>query len=316
MADEQITLGGGSEKDNTKGSINNIPRDGGSNIPANEGENNAPKKESTEKTQEDIAKEHNIPTEYLDMEFQVPTEEVNLPSGGVFYPNKKSTVTIKYLTAEEDDILYSPELIKSGRVLDVLLDKSIMDRDLRPDEMLSGDRNFLLIEMRKTGLGNEYIPGEIQCPSCNEMHTPTINLNLLKAKNLEVAPDAEGEYDIMLPLMKMNIKFRLLTGKDEKRLSKLSETKGKSAGGIRVKKLVTEKYIMQIMEVNGNRDKLYIKKFIAAMPMKDSMFFREYTRRIEPGLDLSYEFECPNCGAYDIKDIPVTPKLFYPDLDQ
>jgi len=72
---------------------------------------------------------------------------------------------------------------------------------------------------------------------------------------------------------------------------------------------------MQIMEVNNNRDKLYIKKFIAAMPMRDSMFFREYLREIEPGLNLSYEFECPNCGALDIKDIPVTPKLFYPDLE-
>jgi len=51
------------------------------------------------------------------------------------------------------------------------------------------------------------------------------------------------------------------------------------------------------------------------MPMKDSMFFREYVRRIEPGLDLSYEFECPNCGALDIKDIPITPRLFYPDLE-
>jgi hypothetical protein len=115
--------------------------------------------------------------------------------------------------------------------------------------------------------------------------------------------------------MKMNIKFRLLTGRDEKRLAKLSEVKGNKSGGIKIKKRVTEKYIMQIMEVNNNRDKLYIKKFIAIMPMKDSMFFREYLRRIEPGLDLSYEFECPNCGEFDIKDIPVTPKLFYPDLD-
>jgi hypothetical protein len=181
--------------------------------------------------------------------------------------------------------------------------------------MLSGDRNFLLIEMRKTGLGSDYIPGEITCPSCNEPHEPTIDLDLIKSKPLKIEPDAEGEYDLLLPVMKMNIKFRLLTGRDEKRLAKLSEVKGNKSGGIKIKKLVTEKYIMQIMEVNNNRDKLYIKKFIAIMPMKDSMFFREYLRRIEPGLDLSYEFECPNCGEFDIKDIPVTPKLFYPDLD-
>lgn len=305
MADEQIVLGGNSEKNQNKQNLN-IPVQGGVNVPNGE---------ETEKKAIDIAKEHNIPQEYLDMEFQVPTEEIELPSGGVFYPNKKKSVTIKYLTAEEDDILYSPELIKSGRVLDVLLDKAVMDRDLRPEDMLSGDRNYLLIEMRKTGLGNDYIPGEVSCPSCGENHTPTINLDLLKAKTLEVEPDSMGEYDVILPIMKMTIKFRLLNGKDEKRLSKLSEGKSGSAGGIKVKKLVTEKYVMQIMEVNQNRDKLYIKKFIAAMPMKDSMFFREYVRRIEPGLDLSYEFECPNCGALDIKDIPITPRLFYPDLE-
>ena len=295
---ETITLGGAKE-----------PNSGNTN--PNEGVNS----QQEPKTQKDIAKEHNIPEQYLDMEFQVPTEEVELPSMGAFYPNNKKSVTIKYLTAEEDDILYSPDLIKSGKVLDVLLDKAVMDKDLRPENMLSGDRNYLLVEIRKTGLGNDYVPGEIQCPSCGQVHEPTIDLSKLGAKPLEIMPDSDGEYEVELPIMKMRIRFRLLTGVDEKRLGKLAEVKGAKNGGIRVSKLVTEKYVMQIMEVNGNRDKLYIKKFIAAMPMKDSGFFREYVRRIEPGLDLSYEFECPSCGELDIKDIPITPKLFYPDLD-
>ena len=306
MADEQIILGGGADRNQSK-PTNNIPREGGENIPLNE----EPKSEAQR-----VAAEHNIPEQYLDMEFKVPQEEIMLPSGGAFYPNKKKSVTIKYLTAEEDDILYSPELIRSGRVLDVLLEKAVIDRDLRPENMVSGDRNYLLIQMRKTGLGSDYVPGEMACGACGEVYSPTIDLDKLKAKPLELEPDSIGEYDVMLPVMKMNIKFRLLTGQDEKRLGKLAETKGSKAGGIMVKKLVTEKYVMQIMEVNGNRDKLYIKKFIAAMPMKDSMFFREYLRRMEPGLDLSYEFECPHCGEIEIKDTPITPKLFYPDLEQ
>jgi hypothetical protein len=306
MTDEQIVLGGGSEK-NQSNQANNIPREGGQNIPLNNEVEDKAKK---------IAAEHNIPQQYLDSDFMVPTEEIKLPSGGAFYPNKKNSVTIKYLTAEEDDILFSPDLIKSGRVLDVLLDRSVIDKDLRPENMISGDRNYILIQMRKTGLGNDYNPGEMQCGSCSEIYSPTIDLEKLKAKNLEVQPDELGEYDVMLPIMKMNLKFRLLTGQDEKRLGKLAESGGSKSGGIKVKKLITEKYIMQIMEVNGNRDKLYIKKFISAMPMRDSMFFREYLRRIEPGLDLSYEFECPHCGEIEIKDTPITPKLFYPDLEQ
>lgn len=303
--DNTIVLGGGASKSGNTNSNNYNPNQ----------ENESPVTERIERTAQDIAKEHNIPEQYLETEFQVPTETVELPSKGVFYPNNKSTVTLKYLTAEEDDILYSPDLIKSGKVLDVLLDKAVMDKDLRPDDMLSGDRNFLLIEMRKTGLGADYIPGEISCPSCGQIHTPVIDLERLNSKVLEIMPDSSGEYDVQLPIIKANIKFRLLTGKDEKRLSKAAEVKGNSGGGIKVAKLVTEKYVMQIMEVNGNRDKLHIKKFISIMPMKDSAFFREYLRRVEPGLDLSYDFECPNCAHIDNRDIPVTPKLFYPDLD-
>lgn len=315
MANDQINLSGGEGQD--KKSNTPKPEQQGTHIPE-EGsvpQNQAPEQRKQEKNASEIAKEHNIPEHFVDVEFEVPTEEIELPSRGVFYPNKKSSVTIKYLTAEEDDILYSPELIKSGRVLDVLLDKAVKDPDLRPEAMLSGDRNFLLVQIRKTGLGSDYIPGEITCPSCGQVHEPTIDLDKLKAKELEVEPDEDGEYEIQLPVMKLTIKFRLLNGRDEKRLSKLAENKAKKAAGMKINKLVTEKYVLQIMEVNGNRDKLYIKKFISAMPMKDSMFFREYTRRIEPGLDLSYEFECPSCGEFDIKDIPITPKLFYPDVE-
>jgi hypothetical protein len=301
MSDERIILGGANPG---SGDTNNDQSQ-------NFGEN------KNAKSSQDIAAEYNIPAQYLDNEFQVPTETIELPSRGAFYPNKKSSVTIKYLTAEEDDILYSPDLIRSGRVLDVLLDKAVIDRDLRPDTMISGDRNFLLVEIRKTGLGNEYVPGEIQCSSCSQVYEPTIDLDKLKAKPLEVMPDENGEYEIKLPMFKKTLKFRLLTGQDEKRISKIAEASGKkNAGGIKISKLVTEKYVMQIMEVDGNRDKLYIKKFISAMPMKDSLYFREYLKRVEPGLDLSYEFECPHCGELEIKDIPITPKLFYPDLEK
>jgi len=303
MNNESIMLGGNSERNDNLRPVNT-----GTNVPTEEVQVN--------KTSQDIAKEHNIPEQYLDTEFTVPTERVELPSKGVFYPNNKSYVTIKYLTAEEDDILYSSDLIKSGKVLDVLLDKSVLDKDLRPEDMLSGDRNFILIEMRKTGLGSDYMPGEISCPSCGQSHKPTIDLDKLSAKYIEIMPDQLGEYEVQLPIIKANLKFRLLNGKDEKRLSKISENKTGNPGGIKVSKVITEKYLMQIMEVNGNRDKLHIKKFISIMPMKDSAFFREYLRRIEPGLDLSYDFDCPNCGHVDSRDIPITPKLFYPDLEQ
>ena len=248
----------------------------------------------------------------MDDEFKVPTEEVELPSRGAFYTGGKSSVRVKYLTADEDNILFSPELIRNGKVLDVLLESTVMDRDLRPDEMVSGDRNYLLIAIRKTGFGSEYKPGEIMCPECGQSDKPTVDLDRLKPRMLEYSPNQHGEYELELPVTKVIVKFRLLRGSDEKRLAKSIDS-GSKKGGVKVSKLVTERYILQIMEVNGNRDKTYISRFISAMPTKDSLFFREYNRQIEPGIDLNYEFECPHCGHIHEQDVPINQRLFYPE---
>ena len=69
------------------------------------------------------------------------------------------------------------------------------------------------------------------------------------------------------------------------------------------------------MEVEGNRDKTYIAKLVSAMPMKDSLVFREYSKLISPGVDFNYEFECTNCGHHYEDDVPMTYRLFYPNAD-
>lgn len=263
-----------------------------------------------------IALENNIPESFIDNEFVQLTEDLELPSLGVFYQNGKKIVKIKCLTAEEDNILFSPELIKNGKTLDVLLDSIILDKDLRPDDMLAGDRNYVLIEARRTGFGDEYNPGvEINCEDCGGAWKPTVDLSRLNKKDLTIPPDSEGLYSLKLPMTKADIRFRLLRGSDEKRLSKIADSGQKKPGGMKVTKLITEKYLLQIMEVNGNKDKLYIQKFINHMPTKDSLLFRQYTRNIEPGIDLEYLFECPYCFHENRMDVPITTKLYYPDLD-
>ena len=188
--------------------------------------NNLNRNMSTEDEKKVIAQGYNIPEEFVNNdEFIIPTEKIDLPSQGLFYPNKKSTVEIKYMTAEEDNILFSSDLIKSGKVLDVLLEAVIKDKDLRPDEMLSGDRNYVLIEARRTGLGDEYKPGKIRCESCANDFEPIVDLSLLKSREITEIPDSEGFYSVILPVTKINIKFRLLRGSDEKRLSKAMEKK-------------------------------------------------------------------------------------------
>lgn len=263
-----------------------------------------------------LAAENNIPAQFIDNEFTQLTEDLDLPSLGAFYQNGKKSIKIKCLTAEEDNILFSPELIKNGKTLDVLLESIILDKDLRPDDMLAGDRNYILIEARRSGFGDDYYPGvEFTCEDCGGEWKPTVDLSKLNKKDLKVTPESDGFYSLELPMTKANIRFRLLRGSDEKRLTKIAESGQKKPGGMKVSKLITEKYLLQIMEVNGNKDKLYIQKFISHMPTKDSLFFRQYTKNIEPGIDLEYSFECPYCYHENRRDVPITTKLYYPDLE-
>lgn len=260
--------------------------------------------------------EQTIPSEFIDNEFAVLTDDVELPSLGAFYANGKKSVKVKYITADEDDVLFSPELIKSGRVLDALLQIVCLDKDLNPEDMIVGDRNAILIHVRKTGMGDSYKPGKMTCPSCGEQYEPEVNLSLLKLKYLENKPDERGEFDFLLPIMKKNIKFRLLNGRDENKIGKATQTTTKKgATNYKVSRAITERYRLQIMEVEGNRDKTYIAKLISAMPMRDSLVFREYSKIISPGVDFNYQFECTNCGHSYEDDVPMTYRLFYPNAE-
>jgi hypothetical protein len=262
-----------------------------------------------------VSEEHNIPAQFIDTEFQVPTDYVDLPSGGAFYPNGKSKVEIKFLTAEDENILTSSDLIKSGKVLDVLLKNSIVDKDITPDEMLTGDRNAVLIALRITGYGDEY-DTKTTCPSCNNVNEMPVLLSSLEKREVSDKPDSNGLFSVQLPKCKANIKFRLLKGSDESRLQKVAELGKKTIGkNLKIQTILTERYLLQIMEVNGNTDKTYIKKFISVMPIADSFFFREYMKEVEPGIDMSHDFECKNCGANYNQDIPITAKLFWPNAN-
>ena len=55
-------------------------------------------------------------------EFKLPTENVELPSKGLLYPEdnplSSGMVEIKYMTAKEEDILTNQSYIKKGIVAD------------------------------------------------------------------------------------------------------------------------------------------------------------------------------------------------------
>ena len=85
---------------------------------------------------------------------QFPTEVVDLPSKGLLYskdsPLSSGTIELKYMTAKEEDILTSQNLIQKGIVLDKLLESLVVDKKIDLNSMLIGDKNALFIADRKS----------------------------------------------------------------------------------------------------------------------------------------------------------------------
>ena len=74
-------------------------------------------------------------------DYKFPTEMVDLPSKGYFYIGWSPTylsgkVEIKYMTAKEEDILTSQNLIQQGTVIDKLLQALIVDKSIKLDDLL------------------------------------------------------------------------------------------------------------------------------------------------------------------------------------
>ena len=100
-----------------------------------------------------------------------PTEVVDLPSKGLLYPEghelSKGTIEVKYMTAKEEDILTSQNLITKGVVLDELL-KSLIASKVSLDEIMIGDKNAIMIASRIFGYGKIYSV-DTTCPDCGEI---------------------------------------------------------------------------------------------------------------------------------------------------
>ena len=93
-------------------------------------------------------------------EVKFPTEVVDLPSKGLLYPKDSPLSTgkieIKYMTAKEEDILTSANLIKQGVVVEKLLESLIVDKSIKVDDLLIGDKNAVLVASRILAYGKEY----------------------------------------------------------------------------------------------------------------------------------------------------------------
>ena len=112
-------------------------------------------------------------------EQKFPSEVIDLPSEGRLYPEghpcSEGKIEIKYMTAREEDILTSQNLIKKGLVIDRLLDSLILTSGVKCEDLVLGDKNAVMVAARVLAYGPEY-SCDIQNPNTGETITHTFNL--------------------------------------------------------------------------------------------------------------------------------------------
>ncbi len=242
------------------------------------------------------------------MAIEVPYDVIPLPSEGLLYPGKKSTLEVEYLTAMDENILTSPNLLQTGKFIDVLLKRKIRKDQINQQDLLVGDRNSVIIWLRATGYGEKY-PVTIQTPEGEEFESE-VDLTTLKQKPLGAKPDENGLFDFDLPQSKKKIKFRLLTVKDEEELQKRDDAQKKRKAEF--SDALTHKLGTHIMSIDGKVDKQWIHNFVRVMPARDSLALRQYINKIEPGVDLTITVEGP--GGDPIESFLVLgPDFFWPE---
>ena len=252
--------------------------------------------------------------------FVVPTEFVELPTGGRFYGeghplHGQDSIEIKQMTAKEEDMLTSRTLLKKGVALDRVIQSLIVDKRIDPDSLLVGDRNAIIVAMRVSGYGGEYNT-TVACPACGETQEHHFNLHEVGTYHgddygeLSIKSVGDGTFETTLPKTKITVTFRLMDGKDEKHLLSGMEADRKKKIPERA---VTRQLASTLVSANGDSSIEALEYLLLNIPSMDARHIRQCYKAVSPNVDLTQDFNCSECGHEQQMEVPLSAEFFWPD---
>lgn len=237
--------------------------------------------------------------------YDFPTEEIELPSKGLIYPEdnilSSGKVTMKYMTAKEEDILTNQSYIQKGIVLDKLFQALIVSK-INYNDLIVGDKNAIMVAARVLGYGKDY------SFDYNGIEY-SIDLTTIDNKPFEVKNKGVNEFDYTLPSTGTNITYKILNNSDEQKIKAEVDSLKKINKNDSSELSTRLKYM--ITSVNGDREVKTIREFVDKhLLARDSRELRKHIKETQPDVDLTF---FPD-GSSSRIDIPVGIKFFWPDF--
>ena len=246
-------------------------------------------------------------------EHKYASEVIDLPSDGKLYPEnsplREGKLELKYMTAKEEDILTSQNLIKKGIVIEKLLDSLILTKGVTSNDLVLGDKNAVMVAARILAYGPDY-ECEVTNPSTGEVSKQVFNLADCPFK--KPSDDVkENNFEFELPISKKKVTFKVLTGKDEKNIEKELQQIAKLGSDVQPE--LTTRLRYTLTSVEGDTDMGKINTFVQSMLSRDSLALRAEISKVSPDIELEQEIEL---GGESVKvAIPMTVNFFWPDFE-
>ena len=258
-------------------------------------------------------------------ENKFPTEIIDLPSQGKLYPESNSLssgkVEMKYMTAKEEDILASQNLIQKGVVLDKLFQALIISngegKAVNYGDILTGDKDAIMVAARVLGYGKDYSvkitdPFDFQ----NEQE---VKIDLTEIENKEIRDEdiqtpGLNLFEFTLPISKKLIVFKLPTHTSEMSIEKELKVKAKVAGADKsIDKTLSTRLKKMIVSIDGEEDRNKVSSFVTnEFLAQDSRAFRQNVEDIMPGVKLEFLFVSDTTEEEKLIPIPINLNFFWP----
>ena len=253
------------------------------------------------------------------LDFATPTELVDLPSQGKFYPadhplHNQETIEIKFMTARDEDILTSPSLLKKGVALDRLIQNVIVDKSIKLESLLSGDKAAIMIASRINGFGEEY-KTKVMCPKCEQSTEQIFDLSEVENYygddygEYDITTTDRGTFTIKTPKTGMAIEVRLLDSKDENML--VDRIKKNSKKKETVNTGYMDQMSLMVVSVNGHSEAEFRKVFVENVTAYEARYLRSAYAKVVPGPIMEQTFACSSCGHEEEVDIPMSVNFFW-----
>lgn len=230
------------------------------------------------------------------MNMDLPHDVVKLPSGGKFYTNKKSSLKVGYLTAQDENILMSPAMMQDENLIATLLKQKVYEPNFNVDELLDSDVQAILIFLRNTAFGPEYNITTTD-PVTKKPFETQLLLDELQTEDPEIEPNERGYFELTLPSSGRKVECKLLNVGEQREIEKVSNSYPKGM----VAPIATKRLEKQIMSLDGDDNKANISIFITQMPIQDSKYIRKMMSKAEPRINLDRQITAPSGEKVDVR---------------